>query len=92
MKKDVEVFIVVICDQKPDKAPSPELIIKVRNAIEKINGITETSLSRRTDEIGAFALLEEDKIPLMIEEIKNTHGVNKVDFKILVPITKRNMI
>ena len=89
MKKDVEVFIIVVCDQEPDKAPNPKLITSVRNQIEKINRIIETSLSPVTADIGAFASWEEEKIPLMVEEIKKIHGVNKVEFKILIPITKR---
>ena len=88
MKKDVEVFIIVVCDQEPNKAPSPTLIISVRHQIEKINGIIDTSLSVRTADIGASALLEEGDIPSMVEEIKKINGVVKVDTKILIPLRK----
>lgn len=88
MKKDVEVFIIVVCDQEPNKAPSSKLITSVRNQIEKINGIIDTSLSVRTADIGASAVLEEGDIPSMVEEIKKINGVDKVDTKILIPLRK----
>jgi len=88
MKKDVEVFIIVICDQEPNKAPSPELVSSVRKQIEKIDGILDTSLDIITADIGASALLEEEKIPQMVAEIKQIDGVDKVETKILVPIKK----
>lgn len=83
MKKDVEVFIVVVCDQEPNKILDSKLLASVRNSIAKIEGVIETYLSPNTADIGALASWEEEKIPVMVEEISNIHGVKSIETKIL---------
>ena len=86
MKKDVEVLIVVVCDQHPDEVPDSRIMLNVRREIAELEGVIETYLAPNTADIGALALWEEEKIPLMVAEIKKIDGVNKVETRILVSL------
>lgn len=86
MQQDVEVLIVVICEQNPDSPPDPILIQFVRDAIEKIDGIRETYLAPATADIGALAKWDENEIPNFKELILKIDGVTEVKITILVPL------
>ncbi len=87
MNKDVEVLITVICDQHANDIPDTRVMSKVRRAIAEMEGVIETYLAPNTADIGALASWEEEKIPLMVAEIKKIDGVNQVETKILVSLS-----
>jgi len=88
MKKevDVEVLIVVECDQTPEAPPSPELLARIRESIQDMDGVIETYLALSSSDIGALASWEESKIPQYVKIIRELEGVKNVEAKILVPL------
>ena len=86
MRKNVKVWITVTCDQHPDEVPDEKIMIKVKDTVADIIGITKTYLSPGSAKVGAFAFLDEDKIPLLKEEIEKIDNVTEVEIMILVPV------
>lgn len=86
MKKDVEVLVIIICDQQPEEIPEDKDIARVRQAVANVSGVKETYLAPNTADIAALASWEEAEIPEKVSEIKEIPGVKKVETKILVPV------
>lgn len=81
---DVEVLIVVRCENDPNGPPDPKLLSSVRTAVKKIEGVQEVYSSSNTADIAARAIWEESKIPSFQVEIKAIKGVTEVMITILV--------
>lgn len=86
MPEDVEVFIVVKCDNDPDEFPSRELLITVSNKIKKIPGVDELYFTKRLGDIIVIASWERCDIEKYEDEISQIDGVNTVKSKILLPL------
>lgn len=87
MNKDVEVWVIVICDQYPNQIPDVKVMSRVRKIIAEMKGVIETYLAPNTADVGALASWKEEEIPLMVTEIKKIDGVNQVETKILVSLS-----
>ena len=86
MPEDVEVFIVVKCENDPDEYPSRELLIRVSKKIRKIPGVGKLYFTKRLGDIIAIASWERCDISKYEKEISQIDGVNTVKSKILVPL------
>lgn len=87
MKKDVEVLVIIICDQEPDNVPTAKDVSRIKKTITQMDGIKETYLAPKLtgSDIVAIASWDESDIPEKVLKIKAIEGVKKVDTKILVP-------
>lgn len=86
MKQDVQVLIMVVCDQEPDKIPNAKEMSQIRKSLSAIEGVVETYVAPSTPEIVAFAAWDESEIPQKVAAIKKIDGVKKVETKILVSL------
>lgn len=86
MKQDVQVLIMVVCDQEPDKIPDAKEMKQIRQSLLGIDGVVETYVAPSTPEIVAFAKWDESEIPKKVDAIKKISGVKRVDTKILVSV------
>ncbi len=83
LEQDVEVLIVVRCDQNPNDPPDPKLLQSVSNSVKELAGVKEVYLSNNNYDIAAHAMLEGSKIISLEAQLMEIDGVTKVTITIL---------
>lgn len=84
-KMKVEVLILIVCDEKFERAQKYQACTLIEKRVRRVHGIENTSYTGIAGaDITAFAYWEEKEIPQYVKEIENIDGIVKVTAKILV--------